>query len=114
MVEFSGDDKDEVADRVERLQQRLHGVDGITALVPALDSSTRDPLWNLRSAAVPLLYGMAGDRTPVTFVEDTAVSPARLPEYVAPFGEILRRHGTHGAFYRHASVGCLHSRPVCN
>src|SRR5262249_32750395 len=74
----------------------------------------RDPLWSLRRAAVPLLLGLPGDRKPVTFVEDTAVSPQRLPEFVARFRDLLQRHGTDGTFYGHASVGCLHIRPVLN
>ena len=82
--------------------------------MPALDPALRDPLWNLRRAAMPLLYGMPGDRKPVTFVEDCAVAPERLPEFAARFREILHRHGTDGAFYGHASVGCLHIRPVLN
>ena len=82
--------------------------------MPALDPAVRDPLWNLRRAAMPLLYGMPGDRKPITFVEDTACRPERLPEFVARFRELLRRHGTDGAFYGHASVGCLHIRPVLN
>jgi FAD/FMN-containing dehydrogenase/Fe-S oxidoreductase len=114
MVEFSGEDGAEVADRVRRLERRLRGVAGVGAVVPALEPSLREPLWSLRNAAVPLLYGMPGDRKPVTFVEDTAVPPARLPEFVARFRELLHRHGTDGAFYGHASVGCLHIRPVLN
>ena len=114
MVEFSSDDPAEVADRVERLRRRLQGVDGLTAAVPALDPALREPLWNLRRAAMPLLYGMPGDRKPVTFVEDTAVAPRHLPEFVARFRDLLQSHGTDGAFYGHASVGCLHIRPVLN
>src|SRR5262249_55566555 len=114
MVEFSGDDPAEVADRVERLHRRLRGVQGLTAAVPALAPALRDPLWNLRSAAVPLLLGVPGDRKPVTFVEDTAVAPQRLPEFVHRFQDLLKSHGTSGAFYGHASVGCLHIRPVLN
>ncbi len=63
---------------------------------------------------MPLLYGMTGDRKPVTFVEDTAVAPAQLPEFVARFRALLQSHGTDGAFYGHASVGCLHIRPLLN
>ncbi len=114
MVEFSGDDPNEVADRVERLRKRLQGVAGLTAAVPALDPAERDPLWDLRKAGMPLLYGMRGDRKPVTFVEDCAVSPERMPEFIHRFRETLRRHGTDGAFYGHASVGCLHIRPLLN
>jgi FAD/FMN-containing dehydrogenase/Fe-S oxidoreductase len=114
MVEFSGDDPAEVADRVEKLRRRLQGAGGLTAAVPALDPAQREPLWALRRAGMPLLLGMPGDRKPITFVEDTAVAPARLPEFVARFRALLRRHGTDGAFYGHASVGCLHIRPLLN
>ncbi|MCI0459968.1 MAG: FAD-binding protein [Gemmataceae bacterium] len=114
MVEFSGEEPAEVADRVERLTHRLREVPGVTGLVPVLDPALRDPLWSLRSAAVPLLLGLPGDRKPVTFVEDTAVTPERLPEFATRFREVLARHGTDGAFYGHASVGCLHIRPVLN
>ena len=48
MVEFSGDDEKEVADRVEKLHRRLEGVAGLTAAVPALEPAVRDPLWDLR------------------------------------------------------------------
>jgi FAD/FMN-containing dehydrogenase/Fe-S oxidoreductase len=114
MVEFSGDDAGEVADRVEKLKRRLASVGGLIDSTLALDPAIRDPLWNLRRASMPLLYGMPGDRKPITFVEDTAVSPEQLPEFVAAFRDLLRRHGTDGAFYGHASVGCLHIRPVMN
>jgi FAD/FMN-containing dehydrogenase/Fe-S oxidoreductase len=114
MVEFSSDQPAQVRDRVERLRKRLDGVAGITAVVAALEPEQRDPLWNLRAASMPLLYGMKGDRKPVTFVEDCAVSPARMPEFVARFRDCLLRHGTDGAFYGHASVGCLHIRPLLN
>ncbi|HEV3142771.1 MAG TPA: FAD-linked oxidase C-terminal domain-containing protein, partial [Gemmataceae bacterium] len=114
MVEFSSDDESEVSAKVHELQRRLNGINGLLAAVPALDAAQRDPLWNLRRAAMPLLYGIRGERKPITFVEDTAVTPERLPEFINRFREILHRHGTDGAFYGHASVGCLHIRPLLN
>ena len=112
MVEFSGDDEGEVRSRVSRLRDRLREVPGLTAAVPALDPALRDPLWHMRSAAAPLVYGIPGDRKPIAFVEDCAVDPARMPEFATRFRELLSRHGTDGAFYGHASVGCLHIRPM--
>lgn len=112
MVEFTADDPAEIDDKIARLRQALGSAIGITAVVTATDPALRDPLWNLRSAAVPLLWGIPGNRKPVTFVEDTAVSPAKMPEFVREFREVLRSHGTSGAFYGHASVGCLHIRPL--
>ena len=48
------------------------------------------------------------------FVEDTAVSPEKLPEYVRRFDSIVRSHNTTAGYYGHASVGCLHIRPMIN
>jgi len=112
MVEFSGESVAEVRERAEKLRRRLDGMPGLLTSLIAVDAALREPLWNLRRAAMPLLYGMPGDRKPVTFVEDTAVAPERLPEYVRRFKAILHAHGTDGAFYGHASVGCLHIRPL--
>ncbi|HEV8062972.1 MAG TPA: FAD-linked oxidase C-terminal domain-containing protein [Gemmataceae bacterium] len=112
MIEFSGDDAAEIRDKVERLSKRLQGGPGVEALVPALERNIREPLWNMRRASMPLLYGIPGDHKPVTFVEDTAVAPERLPEFIQRFRATLQKHGTDGAFYGHASVGCLHIRPL--
>ena len=114
MVEFSSNDEAEVAANVEKLRKRLTGVNGLTGTTLAIDPKIRDPLWDLRRAAMPLLYGIPGDRKPVTFVEDAAVAPEKLPDFIARFREVLNREGTDGAFYGHASVGCLHIRPLLN
>jgi Fe-S oxidoreductase len=90
----------------------LKGGSGVTALVSATEPAVRDALWAARAASAGLLYGLPGDHKPVAFVEDPAVTPERLPEFVTRFREILHAHGTDGAFYGHASVGCLHLRPL--
>lgn len=114
MVEVSGDDLNEVGSKLDRLHKILQTRPGIPHIVKAIDDEEREPLWRLRESGLPLLMGLPGKRKPVTFVEDTAVSPEKLPAFVAEFQEIMQRHGTHGAIYGHASVGCLHIRPVLN
>ena len=111
MVEFQGEPA-EVAAQVERLEAKLRGHAGLTAGVRAVESGQREALWGMRRAAVPLMYTLPGGRKPVAFVEDPAVSPEKLPAFAARFRQLLREHGTDGAFYGHASVGCLHIRPV--
>lgn len=68
--------------------------------------------WSLRAAGEPLLHGLPGNRKPLTFVEDVAVNPADLPSFIEEFRALLTEHGTTAAYYAHASVGCLHVRPM--
>ena len=51
---------------------------------------------------------------PVSFVEDCAVPLEHLAEYTDRLTQLFERHGTRGTWYAHASVGCLHVRPVLN
>src|SRR5437764_4038620 len=57
---------------------------------------------------------MKEDAKSISFVEDTAVAPERLSEFIGRFLEIIRRNETTAGIYAHASVGCLHVRPVVN
>ena len=57
---------------------------------------------------------MKEDAKSLSFVEDTAVAPERLRDYIERFLHIVQRHGTSAGVYAHASVGCLHVRPVVN
>jgi len=112
IVEFSGNSADEVRAGVDALQTRLASQPGLTHVLPALDPQTCEHIWACRKAALPLLMSVPGDRKPIAFVEDTAVDPPRLAEFVARFRQILADAGTDGAYYGHASVGCLHIRPL--
>jgi FAD/FMN-containing dehydrogenase/Fe-S oxidoreductase len=69
-------------------------------------------VWAMRKAGVALLTGCAGDAKPVTGIEDTAVRPAQLPEYVAGLRSLLDPLGLRACFYGHAASGLLHVRPV--
>lgn len=112
IVEFSGDTQEQVRSKLDELTDKLRGQPGLTHILPATDPALRDKIWACRKASLPLLMGIPGLRKPIAFVEDTAVDPAKLPEFVRRFREILHAEGTDGAFYGHASVGCMHIRPL--
>lgn len=77
-------------------------------------SGQADP-WEVRKSGLGLLMSIPGDDQPYAFVEDTAVEPDRLHDYIKRFGEIMAEEGVQQAgYYAHASVGCLHVRPVLN
>jgi Fe-S oxidoreductase len=80
----------------------------------ALDLAEQARIWNLRESALGLSMAMKEDAKSVAFVEDTAVAPEKLRAYIERFLGIVRRHQTSAGVYAHASVGCLHVRPVVN
>lgn len=113
-VEFYGDSEREVADRVAGLASDLERRGFGYAWVPVVSPAQQRDVWNLRKAGLGLLMGMKGDDKPVGFVEDTAVPPERLADYIRRFRDVLTEHGCQASYYAHASVGCLHVRPLLN
>ncbi len=68
----------------------------------------------MRKAGLGLLLGMKSARKPIAFVEDCAVEPSKLPEFFVRFRDVIHKYGTSAGYYGHASVGCLHIRPLIN
>ena len=111
-VSFAGGSDDEVRDKLDRLarawEQHGHGYHTLRAETAA----EQDALTKVRKAGLGLLMAASeGASRPAAFVEDTAVAPERLNDYVARFREVLDRHELKAGFYGHCSVGCLHIRP---
>ena len=112
IVEYAGESDADVRAKIEALDARRQRERfGYTAHV-AYDAAEQQSIWKLRKAGLGLLLGMKGDKKPIAFVEDTAVAPQHLAEFVSRFREIFTKHDTEGAYYGHCSVGCLHIRPV--
>src|SRR5213079_1651877 len=71
-----------------------------------------DLVWSVRKAGLSLLTGCVGAKKPVAFIENAAVRPAQLPEYVRGLEGIMRPLGLEASYYGHAASGLLHVRPV--
>jgi Fe-S oxidoreductase len=69
-------------------------------------------IWALRRAGLSLMTGRKGDAKPTTGIEDTAVRPKDLPEYVAGLQSLMAPLGLQASFYGHAAAGLLHVRPI--
>jgi FAD/FMN-containing dehydrogenase/Fe-S oxidoreductase len=113
-IEFYGDRKDDLPPRLDALERDLRSRELGMHFRAETDPAGQARIWSLREAALGLSMAMKEDAKSVPFVEDTAVPPERLSEYIGRFLEILRSHGTTAGIYAHASVGCLHVRPVIN
>jgi FAD/FMN-containing dehydrogenase/Fe-S oxidoreductase len=113
-VEYGGESREALVPRLDALEAKMRRRGYQGAIVRLVEPGAQANLWDIREAGVGLLLGMKTARKPVAFVEDTAVAPERVAEYVRRFREIVERHGTRASFYGHASVGLLHTRPILN
>lgn len=114
LVEFYGESDTELPPRLDALESELRRDGTGTAFYRATDPARQARIWKLRKAALGLSMAEKGDAKAISFVEDTAVAPERLRDYIAEFLEVIRGRGTTAGVYAHASVGCLHVRPVIN
>ncbi len=113
-IEFYDDAKQNLPPRLEACEQDLRKSNWGYRFFHALELPIQARVWNLREAALGLSMTMKEDAKSLSFVEDTAVPPEKLRDYIERFMELIRRHETVAGVYAHASVGCLHVRPVVN
>jgi FAD/FMN-containing dehydrogenase/Fe-S oxidoreductase len=78
------------------------------------DPKLQAAITEMRTAGLNIMMSMKEEGKPVSFVEDCAVPLSHLAEYTSKLTDIFAKHGTRGTWYAHASVGCLHVRPVLN
>src|SRR5579864_2298121 len=114
LVEFAGDDTDENNRRLRRLVELMGDLGFPDAVVEATDPAFQSAVWEVRKQGLNIMMSMKGDGKPISFIEDCAVSLDDLADYTDRLTNIFKKHGTYGTFYAHASVGCLHVRPVLN
>src|SRR5687768_7246098 len=113
-VEFYADDAADLPPRLQALERELTARRYGYRYFHAVDAAAQARIWSVREAGLGLSMAMKDDNKSLSFVEDTAVAPERLRDYIARFLDIVRRHNTVAGVYAHASVGCLHVRPVVN
>ena len=112
VVEMVGDSRSEVGGKLDGLEDRM-GRSGLGyAVTRLMGMEEQADVWAVRRAGLGLMMNEPGAAKPLPFVEDTAVAPKHLPQYVRRFEEIVRDNGTTAGYYGHASVGCLHIRPL--
>ncbi len=77
----------------------------------ALDAPDVQLFWRLIEHTIPTLYRLSGSERPLPFVEDIAVPPDALPEFLKAAQTIFQRHEVTASFFGHAGHGQLHLRP---
>jgi FAD/FMN-containing dehydrogenase/Fe-S oxidoreductase len=99
---------DDVEERLSMLQSRKLGLRSRIYR----EEREMDLVWSVRKAGLSLVTGRIGAAKPVAFIEDAAVRPEQLPEYVRGLQSIMRPLGLEASYYGHAASGLLHVRPI--
>ena len=114
IVEFHGYDDAPLTAKLDDLEELMADLGLTNSVVRATDASFQADIAAVREAGLNIMMSMKGDGKPVSFIEDCAVDLEDLADYTERLNEVFERHGTKGTWYAHASVGCLHVRPVLN
>ncbi len=114
IIEFQGDNREELLEKALKLTGRLKqkNLGYAHPVIEKAEDVTR--VWDLRKAGLGLLMGHLSDSNSPEFVDDTAVRVEDLPDYIEEFQQILDKYNTQSVYYAHASVGELHLRPILN
>jgi FAD/FMN-containing dehydrogenase/Fe-S oxidoreductase len=114
IVEFHGFEDAPLHAQLDRLVEMMSDLGYQDSVVRATDAGFQAEIAKVREASLNIMMSMKGDGKPISFIEDTAVPLQDLAEYTERLNAVFERHGTRGTWYAHASVGCLHVRPVLN
>lgn len=112
LIETMGDRSWDVRERLRAVIQRLH-----SELRMAFDyriAATAEELdwyWRLTNQVVARLYSLRGESRPLPFVEDFAVPPETLPDFITRLQNVLKSHQVTATLFGHAGHGQLHVRP---
>lgn len=117
LVEYTADSEDELKAEVKKLTDLLDQAaqDSSTGRISysvAWGSDAVNKIWGMRKKAVGLLGNVEGEIRPVPFVEDTAVPPENLADYIAEFRAVLDEHKLAYGMFGHVDAGVLHVRPA--
>ena len=116
LLEFCGSSKNnlekQVAGICKIIETKKHKSGEATGFYKTFDPQEIKDLWDLRKKGVGLLGNTKGEKKPLPFIEDTAVPPEKLSDYIREFRKLLESYGLEYAMFGHVDVGCLHVRPA--
>jgi FAD/FMN-containing dehydrogenase len=111
LAEVEGDDEGAAARAARSLGASFEDA-GATTVRLAIDPGMEHELWSLRHAASPTLARLDPELKSMQFIEDGAVPPERLPDYVRGVRAALERHGLRGVIFGHAGDAHAHVNPL--
>lgn len=114
IVEFNGDDQDEITRQLKNLQEEISNENKNESEI-ITDQKEIERIWNLREESLGFAYKVReGERRTEGLVEDTVVPPEKLGKYLGELMRIYKEMGLKQMSWGHVSEGNIHSRPFLN
>jgi len=112
LVEQEGVDPLEVRRNIQQMVDDVrHQNRRAFAARQAFDPAEVELFWQLASGFQPAMYRLKGPSRPVPMLEDMAVPPAVLPEFLVRLQNSLKRHELTASVFCHAALGHVRMRP---
>ncbi|WP_336274286.1 D-2-hydroxyglutarate dehydrogenase YdiJ [Vreelandella indica] len=114
LIEFNDDDEAALAERVRAFIDHLSQDTTVERLGYTLAEGRGQiqKVYGMRKRSVGLLGNVQGEKRPIPFVEDTAVPPEHLADFIAEFRAALDARGLSYGMFGHVDAGVLHVRPA--
>ena len=112
LVEHSGDDAAAVRERLTKIVDRLRRKTQLAFDArQAFEPGDVELFWQLPRRVVATLHRIKGNLRPIPVVEDLAIPPAALPDFLLRLQNTLKRLQVTASLYGHVGHGQLHVRP---
>ena len=119
IVEFAESSNEKNLKKLSRLDDMMRDL-GFSwenkkgGLIKISNKTLQGKVTEMRKSGLNIMMSMKTEQKPVSFVEDCAVKLENLADYTNDLKKIFKKYAVEGTWYAHASVGCLHVRPVLN
>ncbi len=111
VVEFMRTSRENILQAAKQMQTEMQE-NNFGYHFPIIWGNDIKKVWSVRKAGLGLLSNMKGNKKPVPVIEDTAILPEDLPDYIAEFKQILAKYNLQAVYYAHIDTGELHLRPI--
>ncbi|MDO6594383.1 FAD-binding and (Fe-S)-binding domain-containing protein [Neptuniibacter sp. 1_MG-2023] len=116
LVEYTSDDEAALKADVAKLEAHLKTVEGEEGksfgFSVVYGATEINKVWAMRKKSVGLLGNAKGQERPIPFVEDTAVPPENLADFIMEFRKVLDDRDLPYGMFGHVDAGVLHVRPA--
>ncbi len=110
IIEVQGNDPDDVYRQIKNIEENITDLVYASSIIQ--DDKEISDIWQMRSSALGLMTTLQGNKKPIPYIEDAAVPPEVLADYVEEVLQVCAHYEQSVSLFGHASVGLIHIRPL--